>query len=141
MIILTSHSQLGNTGRKTGFWFEEFATPYYIFKNSGAELTLASPNGGLPPVDPRSERPEMQTEAAIRFQADGYAQAELANTRTLSSISVGDYDVAFYPGGHGLLWDLANDLALALHQGREWRPLVTGKIVTGLPTPRRPRWS
>src|SRR5689334_20936993 len=109
LIVLTSHSELGNTGMKTGFWFEEFAAPYYIFRNSGAELTLASPNGGLPPVDPRSERPEMQTEAAIRFQADGYAQAGLANTRTLSSISVSDYDAVFYPGGHGPLWDLAND--------------------------------
>jgi putative intracellular protease/amidase len=155
LIVLTSHSQLGNTGSKTGFWFEEFAAPYYIFRNSGVELMLASPSGGLPPVDPRSERPEMQTEAAIRFQADGYAQAELANTRTLSSISVSDYDAAFYAGGHGLLWDLANDphsitmietlfytgrsVALVSHgagalrytRAASGRPLVAGKSVTG----------
>jgi putative intracellular protease/amidase len=155
LIVLTSHSQLGTTGRKTGFWFEEFAAPYYTFRNSGAELTLASPDGGLPPVDPRSERPEMQTEAAIRFQADGYAQAELANTRTLSSVSAGDYDAAFYPGGHGLLWDLAIDphsitmietlyytgrpVALVSHgagalrytRAANGRPLVAGKSVTG----------
>lgn len=155
LIVLTSHSQLGNTGKKTGFWFEEFAAPYYIFRNSGAELTLASPNGGLPPVDPRSERPEIQTEAAIRFQTDGYAQAELANTRTLSSISVSDCDAVFYPGGHGLLWDLANDphsitiietlfytgrpVALVCHgagalrytRAANGRPLVAGKSVTG----------
>ncbi|UPJ71286.1 type 1 glutamine amidotransferase domain-containing protein [Bradyrhizobium sp. 187] len=155
LIVLTSHSQLGNTGRMTGFWFEEFAAPYYIFRSSGAEPTLASPNGGLPPVDPRSERPKMQTDAAIRFQADGYAQAELANTRTLSSISVTDYAAVFYPGGHGLLWDLANDphsitiietlfytgrpVALVCHgagalrytRAANGRPLDAGKSVTG----------
>jgi putative intracellular protease/amidase len=162
LIVLTSNDQLGNTGRKTGFWFEEFAAVYYIFKNSGAARTLASPNGGLPPVDPRSERPEMQTEAAILFQADGYAQAELANTRTLSSISVSDCDAVFYPGGHGLLWDLASDphsitiietlfytgrpVALVSHgagalrytRAANGRPLVAD-LSPAFPTPRRPR--
>jgi putative intracellular protease/amidase len=109
LIVLTSHDRLGDTGKKTGFWFDEFATPYYIFKDTGIVLTLASPEGGLPPVDPRSEWPEAETAATIRFQRDRYAQAELANTRMLSSISARDHDAAFYPGGHGLLWDLAND--------------------------------
>jgi putative intracellular protease/amidase len=155
LIVLTSHDRLGDTGKKTGFWFDEFATPYYIFRDAGIVLTLASPEGGLPPVDPRSERPEGETAATIRFRRDGYAQAELANARMLSGISARDHDAAFYPGGHGPLWDLANDphsialietmfrtgrpLALVCHgpgalrytMASNGRPLVAGKSVTG----------
>lgn len=109
LMVLTSHDQLGNTGHKTGFWLEEFATPYYVFKDAGAEITLASPLGGQPPLDPKSDAPDAQTEATERFRQDPDAQAALANTMVLSSLSAEDYDAVFYPGGHGPLWDLAED--------------------------------
>lgn len=106
LMVLTSHNTLGNTGRKTGFWLEEFAAPYYVFKDAGAE---ASPKGGQPPLDPKSDAPDAQTEATLRFKQDTDAQTVLANTLTLSSVSADDYDAVFYPGGHGPLWDLAED--------------------------------
>ncbi|RSK44291.1 type 1 glutamine amidotransferase domain-containing protein [Hymenobacter perfusus] len=109
LMVLTSHDQLGNTGHKTGFWLEEFAAPYYVFKDAGAELTLASPKGGQPPLDPKSDDPSAQTDATTRFKADEAAQQALANTVTLDSVSAADYDAVFYPGGHGPLWDLAED--------------------------------
>lgn len=109
LMVLTSHNTLGNTGRKTGFWLEEFAAPYYVFKDAGAEITLASPKGGQPPLDPKSDAPEAQTKATLRFKQDTDAQTVLANTLTLSSVSADDYDAVFYPGGHGPLWDLAED--------------------------------
>ncbi|MFM0164708.1 type 1 glutamine amidotransferase domain-containing protein [Paraburkholderia sediminicola] len=109
LMVLTSHDQLGNTGRKTGFWLEEFAAPYYVFKDAGADLTLASPKGGQPPLDPKSDDPDAQTDATRRFSKDAEAQAALANTAKLSTVSAADYDAVFYPGGHGPLWDLAED--------------------------------
>jgi putative intracellular protease/amidase len=109
LMVLTSHNTLGNTGRKTGFWLEEFAAPYYVFKDAGAEITLASPKGGQPPLDPKSDAPDAQTEATLRFKQDTDAQTVLANTLMLSSVSADDYDAVFYPGGHGPLWDLAED--------------------------------
>ena len=109
LMVLTSHDQLGNTGRKTGFWLEEFASPYYGFLDAGAEVTLASPKGGQPPLDPKSDTPEGQTEATNRFKADPAAQAALANTVKLAGVRAEDYDAVFYPGGHGPLWDLAED--------------------------------
>jgi putative intracellular protease/amidase len=109
LMILTSHDQLGDTGEKTGFWLEEFAAPYYVFKDAGADITLASPKGGQPPLDPKSDAPDAQTDATRRFRADSAATAALAATRTLAGIEVSDYDAVFYPGGHGPLWDLAND--------------------------------
>lgn len=109
LMVLTSHDRLGDTGKKTGFWLEEFAAPYYVFKDAGAEVTLASPKGGQPPLDPKSDAPDAQTEATRRFKADPVAQAALASTRTLSSVSGGGFDAVFYPGGHGPLWDLAED--------------------------------
>ncbi|MUG91253.1 type 1 glutamine amidotransferase domain-containing protein [Scytonema sp. UIC 10036] len=109
LMVLTSHNTLGNTGRKTGFWLEEFAAPYYVFKDAGAEITLASPKGKQPPLDPKSDAPDAQTEATLRFKQDTHAQTVLANTLTLSSVSADDYDAVFYPGGHGPLWDLAED--------------------------------
>ncbi|MBD3886710.1 type 1 glutamine amidotransferase domain-containing protein [Phormidium tenue FACHB-886] len=109
LMVLTSHDELGNTGKKTGFWLEEFATPYYIFKDAGAEITLASPKGGQPPLDPKSDETDAQTEATLRFKQDPAAQTVLANTLKLSSVSAADYDAVFYPGGHGPLWDLAED--------------------------------
>ena len=109
LMVLTSHDQLGDTGQKTGFWLEEFATPYYLFKDDGAEVVLASPDGGQPPLDPKSDTPDFQTEATERFKKDADAQAALANTQKLSSISADDFDAVFYPGGHGPLWDLAED--------------------------------
>ncbi len=109
LMILTSHDTLGNTGEKTGFWLEEFAAPYYVFKDAGAEITLASPRGGQPPLDPKSDDPASQTEATRRFKADTAAQADLAGTRRLAEVSAGDFDAVFYPGGHGPLWDLAED--------------------------------
>lgn len=109
LMVLTSHSQLGNTGKKTGFWLEEFAAPYYAFKDAGAEVTLASPAGGQPPLDPKSDEADAQTEATRRFKADDAAQAILARTAKLSSVSADDFDAVFYPGGHGPLWDLAGD--------------------------------
>ncbi|QQE64315.1 type 1 glutamine amidotransferase domain-containing protein [Leptolyngbya sp. BL0902] len=109
LMVLTSHDQLGNTGQKTGFWLEEFATPYYVFKDAGAEITLASPLGGQPPLDPKSDAPDAQTEATERFRQDPEAQVALAHTVVLASLSAEDYDAVFYPGGHGPLWDLAED--------------------------------
>ncbi len=109
LIVLTSHDQLGNTGLKTGFWLEEFAAPYYTLLDTGAKITLASPSGGQPPVDPKSEEPDFQTAATERFRGDAEAQAALANTRRLSDMVAADFDAVMYPGGHGPLWDLAND--------------------------------
>ena len=109
LMVLTSHDQLGETGKKTGFWLEEFAAPYYVFKDAGAEVTLASPKGGQPPLDPKSDEPDAQTEATRRFKADGDAQRALAHTGQLASVDAADYDAVFYPGGHGPLWDLAQD--------------------------------
>lgn len=107
LMVLTSHSELGNTGKKTGFWLEEFAAPYYIFKDAGAEVVLASPAGGQPPLDPKSDLAEFQTEQTHRFNADAVAQYALANTVMLDSVRQEDFDTVFYPGGHGPLWDLS----------------------------------
>ena len=107
LMVLTSHDQLGNTGRKTGFWLEEFAAPYFIFKDAGVQLTLASPKGGQPPLDPKSDLPENQTAAMTRFKQDAAAQKVLANTLKLADMKSDGYDTVFYPGGHGPMWDLA----------------------------------
>jgi len=154
LMVLTSHDQLGNTGRKTGFWLEEFAAPYFVFKDAGVELTLASPKGGQPPLDPKSDLPENQTPAMTRFKKDKTAQQALANTVTLSSVNSEDFDTVFYPGGHGPMWDLAEDpVSIALlesfynsgkpialvchspgvlrHVKHKGEPLVKGKHVTG----------
>jgi putative intracellular protease/amidase len=155
LMVLTSHDQLGNTGKKTGFWLEEFAAPYYAFKDAGATMTLASPLGGQPPLDPKSDTPDSQTEDTQRFKADSAAQAALAHTLKLSEIAAGDFDAVFYPGGHGPLWDLAEDassialieatlaagkpIALVCHapgvlhhvKSANGEPLVQGKAVTG----------
>jgi putative intracellular protease/amidase len=109
LMVLTSHDRLGDTGKKTGFWLEEFAAPYYVLKDAGADITLTSPKGGQPPLDPKSDEPDAQTEATRRFKEDPAAQKELANTVKLSMISHQEYDAVFYPGGHGPLWDLAED--------------------------------
>jgi putative intracellular protease/amidase len=154
-MILTSHDQLGDTGKKTGFWLEEFAAPYYVFRDAGATITLASPKGGQPPLDPKSDAPDAQTPATERFKADLEANAQLAATHKLSEIDVAAYDGVFYPGGHGPMWDLANDSAsIALIQdalaaekpvaavchapaalknvkNADGTPLVKGKTVTG----------
>ena len=109
LMVLTSHDQLGNTGRKTGFWLEEFAAPYYVFRDAGnGSLTLASVKGGQPPIDPKSDLPENQTPAMTRFKMDPAAQKDLANTVKLEGLSSADYDAVFYPGGHGPMWDLAD---------------------------------
>jgi len=155
LIVLTSHSKLGNTGNKTGFWLEEFASPYYALKDAGAEITLASPQGGQPPLDPKSDEPDAKTEATQRFFKDVAAQAQLANTVELADVSAGSFDAVFYPGGHGPLWDLysdANSIALiqdfiaaekyvaavchapaVLLKAKDpnGRPLLEGKKVTG----------
>lgn len=107
LMVLTSHDQLGDTGKKTGFWLEEFAAPYYVFKDAGADITLASPAGGQPPLDPKSDAPDAQTESTERFKNDPEAQKALANTVKLAEVQADDYDGLFYPGGHGPLWDLA----------------------------------
>ncbi|HEX6668136.1 MAG TPA: type 1 glutamine amidotransferase domain-containing protein [Gemmatimonadales bacterium] len=109
LMVLTSHDRLGDTGRKTGFWLEEFAAPYYVLRDAGAEITLASPKGGQPPVDPKSDEPGAETAAMKRFRSDADAQRALANTVKLSTVSADDFDAVFYPGGHGPLWDLAED--------------------------------
>ena len=109
LMILTSHDKLGDTDKKTGFWLEEFASPFYVFKDAHAEITLASPQGGQPPLDPKSDEPDFQTEATRRFKSDQDAQKELANTLRISEISPDDYDAVFYPGGHGPLWDLTQN--------------------------------
>ena len=111
LMVLTSHDTLGDSGKKTGFWLEEFAAPYYVFKDAGADVTLASPLGGQPPLDPRSDAPSFQTEDTRRFRSDRAAEASLASTVKLSGISADDYDAVFYAGGHGTLWDLAEDAA------------------------------
>ncbi len=109
LMVLTSHDQLGNTGRKTGFWLEELAAPYYVFKDAGAQITLASPKGGRPPLDPKSNEPNFQTDITRRFEKDADANAQLDRTVRLDSVKQEDYDTVFYPGGHGPMWDLAED--------------------------------
>ncbi|WP_026359480.1 type 1 glutamine amidotransferase domain-containing protein [Sphingomonas sp. PR090111-T3T-6A] len=109
LMVLTSHDTLGNTGRKTGFWLEELAAPYFIFKDAGHEIVLASPKGGQPPLDPKSNEPDFQTDLTHRFEADEDAKAQLASTVRLDSVSADDFDTVFYPGGHGPMWDLSED--------------------------------
>lgn len=109
LMVLTSHSELGNTGKKTGFWIEEFAAPYYALQKAGADIIIASPEGGQPPIDPKSAEPDAQTEATKTFDADKDLQHQLANTVKLSEVKASDFDAVFYPGGHGPLWDLTND--------------------------------
>jgi putative intracellular protease/amidase len=155
LIVLTSHDQLGNTGEKTGFWLEELAAPYYVLKDAGVEVTLASVKGGQPPLDPKSNDPSFQTPATRRFDADAEAKAALSSTQKLSDVSADGYDAVFYPGGHGPMWDLAEDansraliestlgsgkpVALVCHapgvlrhvKAKDGSPLVKGKNVTG----------
>ena len=155
LMVLTSHDQLGNTGAKTGFWLEEFAAPYYVFKDAGTEVTLASPKGGQPPLDPKSDDPGAQTDATRRFKADAAAQKALAHTERLADVQAADFDAVFYPGGHGPLWDLAEDahsialieatlnagkpVAAVCHapgvlrhpKGKDGQSVVKGKNVTG----------
>lgn len=155
LMVLTSHDKLGDTGKKTGFWLEEFAAPYYVFKDAGADVTLASPKGGQPPLDPASEAEAALTDATKRFNNDEEAQGELANTVILSTVSADHFDALFFPGGHGPLWDLAEDTdsikliesfarsdrpigavchapAVFKHtKGPDGKPLVSGKNVTG----------
>jgi putative intracellular protease/amidase len=115
LIVLTSHDQLGDTGKKTGFWLEEFAAPYYVLKDVGAAITLASPKGGQPPLDPKSDLPENLTDSTKRFRKDKTAQAELASTKKLADVSAVDFDAVFYPGGHGPMWDMPdNETSIAL---------------------------
>ncbi|MCD9088320.1 type 1 glutamine amidotransferase domain-containing protein [Stenotrophomonas sp. SY1] len=155
LFVLTSHDQLGDTGRKTGFWLEEFAAPCYVFKDAGADITLASPAGGQPPLDPHSDAPDAQTPATERFRKDSAAQQHLATTLPLKQIDPAQFDAVFYPGGHGPLWDLARDadsialietfdragkpLGLVCHapgaliaaRSADGKPLVAGRKVTG----------
>lgn len=155
LFVLTSHDQLGNTGKKTGFWIEEFASPYYYLTDKGVEVTLASPAGGQPPIDPSSDQPENQTPATIRFKADEALKEKLSKTHPLAEVSAEDYDAVFYPGGHGPLWDLAESkdsaaliesfygmekpVAFVCHapgalkhvKNADGEPLVNGKKVTG----------
>src|SRR5664280_3891091 len=115
LIVLTSHDQLGDTGKKTGFWLEEFAAPYYVLKDAGTAITLASPKGGQPPLDPKSDLPESLTELTKRFRTDKAAQAELADTKKLADMSAYDFDAVFYPGGHGPMWEMPdNKTSIAL---------------------------
>ncbi len=109
LMVLTSHDQLGNTGKKTGFWLEEFTSPFYVFREAGADITLASPKGGQPPVDPNSEAEDALTESTARFMDDAHAKEMLASTKKLADVDMNQFDAIFYPGGHGPLWDLAND--------------------------------
>jgi len=109
LMVVTSHDRLGDTGRKTGFWLEELAAPYFVFKDAGHEITLASPKGGRPPLDPKSNEPEFRTDLTLRFEKDKAAEAQLDKTLTLASVRQQDYDTVFYPGGHGPMWDLAED--------------------------------
>jgi putative intracellular protease/amidase len=128
LIVLTSHDKLGNTGAKTGFWLEEFAAPYYALKDAGVALTLASPLGGQPPIDPKSDDAASQTEATLRFKTDTSAQALLASTSKLKDVSAADFDAVFYPGGHGPLWDLAEDatsIALIETMLKAGKPVAT----------------
>jgi putative intracellular protease/amidase len=155
LMVLTSHDQLGNTGRKTGFWLEELAAPYYVFKDAGAQITLASPKGGRPPLDPKSNEPNFRTDLTRRFEKDAAAEAQLDKTLRLDSVKQEDYDTIFYPGGHGPMWDIAEDknsikliesflaagkhVALVCHapgalrhvKTAQGKPLVEGKTVTG----------
>ncbi|SAK92643.1 type 1 glutamine amidotransferase domain-containing protein [Caballeronia ptereochthonis] len=155
LVVLTSHDQLGNTGRKTGFWLEELAAPYYVFKDAGHDLVLASPKGGQPPLDPKSNEPDFQTDLTRRFEADPAARQALANTARFADVAKDQFDAVFYPGGHGPLWDLAEDrdsigliertiaggkpVALVCHapgmlrhaRTQDGKPLVEGKSVTG----------
>ncbi|MEZ0606721.1 type 1 glutamine amidotransferase domain-containing protein [Paraburkholderia sp. IW21] len=155
LMVLTSHDQLGSTGKKTGFWLEEFASPFYVFKDAGAKITLASVKGGHPPLDPKSDEPDAQTESTKRFRADKDAQELLSNTHPLSEVDEAAYDAVFYPGGHGPLWDLAEDsksislieafqtagkpVAFVCHapgvlrhvKGADGKPFVNEKKVTG----------
>lgn len=155
LFVLTSHDQLGDTGEKTGFWLEEFASPFYRLKDAGADITLASPRGGQPPLDPKSHEPDAQTEDTKRFENDQEARNQLANTVRLSDVNADDYDAIFYPGGHGPLWDLNKDehsiqliesfvkagkpIAAVCHapavllkaKNANGEPLVKGKKVTG----------
>lgn len=155
LMVLTSHDQLGDTGEKTGFWLEEFAVPYYAFKDAGAAITLASPNGGQPPLDPKSDLPENQTELTKRFLNDATAQAELADTKKLADLSADEFDAVFYPGGHGPMWDMPDNatsialieafvkagkpvgavchapVALVNVRGNDGEYLVKGRHVTG----------
>jgi putative intracellular protease/amidase len=134
IMVLTSHDQLGNTGRKTGFWLEEFAAPYFVFRDAGVDLTLASPKGGQPPLDPKSDLPENQTPPMARFKKDEAAQKALANTVKLADVKAEDFDTVFYPGGHGPMWDLAESpTSIALLEAfyNSGAPLVKGKHVTG----------
>ena len=127
LMVLTSHSALGDTGKKTGFWLEEFASPYYILADAGASITLASPKGGQPPLDPKSDEPDAHTDATRRFDGDAAAQAALASTVTLASVDFDNFDAVFYPGGHGPLWDLAEDatsIRLLEHFARAGRPIA-----------------
>ena len=118
LMVLTSHDRLGDTGHSTGFWLEEFAAPYYVFIDAGVEVDLASPRGGQPPLDPKSDEPDFQTAATERFRGDAEANALLANTRSLAGINAEAYDAVFYPGGHGPLWDLVDDRdSIALIEG------------------------
>ena len=109
LIVLTSHSKLGKTDAKTGFWIEEFASPYYLFKEAGAEITIASPHGGQLPIDPTSELPENETKSTVRYKSDKNLLNQLADSKKLSIVVAADFDAVFYPGGHGLLWDLTTD--------------------------------
>ncbi len=132
VMVLTSHGELGNTGEKTGFWLEEFAAPYYAFVDAGAEVVIAAPQPGKPPIDPRSCESENQTEATERFQNDGAAQAKLSNPIALDQISVDDADAIFFPGGHGPMWDLANsDAAAKLVEGFYAEGKVVGAVCHG----------
>lgn len=155
LMVLTSHDQLGDTGKKTGFWLEEFAAPYYALKDAGADIVVASPRGGQPPLDPKSDEADAQSEHTARFKADEAAQKVLANTVKLDSVSAADFDAVFYPGGHGPLWDLAEDptsirlieafaradkpVAAVCHapgvlksvKGTDGAPLVKGRKVAG----------
>ncbi|TMM52568.1 type 1 glutamine amidotransferase domain-containing protein [Sulfitobacter sabulilitoris] len=155
LMVLTSHDTLGNTGEKTGFWLEEFAAPYYTLKDAGAEIVLASPKGGQPPLDPKSDTEDAQTDATKRFKSDAAAQEALAHTKKLADVNADDFDAVFYPGGHGPMWDLAESAdskklieafeasnrpigavchapAVFRHtKGQDGKPLVSGKRVTG----------
>lgn len=155
LFVLTSHSQLGDTGKKTGFWVEEFAAPYYVMADQGIDVTIASPKGGQPPIDPKSEAPDAQTDATKRYYADEELKEKIAHTKKLTEVDAADFDAVFYPGGHGPLWDLVNDqnsinlienfwsagkpVAAVCHapsallnvKDEKGEPLVKGKKVTG----------
>lgn len=155
LMVITSHDQLGSTGRKTGFWLEELAAPYFVFKDSGVDITLASPKGGRPPLDPKSNEPENRTDLTLRFEKDVEAEAQLSKTVRLDSVKHDDFDTLFYPGGHGPMWDLAEDrnsvkliesflaagkpVAVVCHstgalrhvKASDGKPLVQGREVTG----------